>query len=401
MVHYSSIHKKNLIIFRINYFRSNLNYKVIIMNNNENNSATEDFETKYKFFGINKHLYDSYFSFTKDKWLDYKLKENVVKFLSTMNQEDRAKFAEEMIKSHWDIYQKNYHFFINKLMKSELAIKKINKSHRDHVVHSAYVFLLGIYLFEKDSDIKNAFYNHYEQPNDIENRFMFMWNIISTFHDIAYAFQSFSKEMNSYISEINKGTINNNISFGLYFKNLVILNNDKNSFEILKELQEKRIGKSIDLEGYFEKELENGIIDHGILSSLILLKITDNLYEQQVDWPIDFFNEVFPEIALSIALHNIKWEKLSEKSPIITLNDFPLCYLLILADTLQEWDRPAIARPSIPSTALSIEFDENEKIFRVKVALSPEYAEDMNKDLVKKILCDDNKKLPDISAALK
>ena len=72
-----------------------------------------------------------------------------------------------------------------------------------------------------------------------------------------------------------------------------------------------------------------------------------------------------------------------------------------MADTLQEWDRPVIARPIIPSTAISIDFDENDKIFKVKIALSPKYVDYMNEDLKTKISDYDEEKLPAISPAFK
>lgn len=103
-------------------------------------------------------------------------------------------------------------------------------------------------------------------------------------------------------------------------------------------------------------------------------KVTDVLYSINADWSKSFCKNIFFEIALSIALHNIDPEVIDEMGlpketlPEITLNDFPFCYLLILADNLQEWDRPAKVRPNLPPKKVSISYDHNEERFNVKYA---------------------------------
>ncbi|MCC7571423.1 hypothetical protein KO465_08930 [Candidatus Micrarchaeota archaeon] len=75
-------------------------------------------------------------------------------------------------------------------------------------------------------------------------------------------------------------------------------------------------------------------------------------------------------MALAIVLHNIDWKYAEGKYdnlPKITLEHFPLCYLLILADKLQEWDRPG-RQSKIRPKDISIEFDHDEKKFKVKMA---------------------------------
>lgn len=136
------------------------------------------------------------------------------------------------------------------------------------------------------------------------------------------------------------------------------------------------------------------------------MKATDILYEVR-HWSRDLFTKVFPEVALAIALHNVDWGyainklKIREKDlPLITLRDFPFCYLLILADSLQEWDRPAIARRMLTSTGVLIVFNEIEKRFDVKFALSTGNSNRISTSLRTKLSAADGKHLPQISSVL-
>lgn len=368
-----------------------------------------------KFLGINLSLCESFSHL--DIW--DKPTKRVCDFLSTSDANERMIFAEDLIKHYWELYGKgNYSEHIKKLIDIESGIKKFKKSHRDHITHSAYVFLLGIFLYSSDESIQKSIKKKCENlplNGSNEKKFLFMWNIISTFHDIGYPFDSFSKEMNSYMEMINKPGKNivgyKENSFNIEFNNVAKLLNGENSFHFMNEIQKSNDGngKFLDLEDYFKYKNCQGKIDHGILSSLILLKITDILYQEQ-NWSREYFEQVFPEIGLAIASHNIKWKDLkdfrednnisNEDLPKITLKDFPFCYLLILADTLQEWDRPSLARPVLPSTGVSIDYKETEEKFIVKFALSDKRVEEIKEELKDKISTSDGKIFPSIAAAL-
>jgi len=369
-----------------------------------------------EFVGINLSLYKSFESF-RDMDIWSKPTKQVCDFLAASEANDRRIFAENLIKHYWDDYgkQEAYAEFFKKMIAIEQGTKKFKKSHRDHITHSAYVFLLGIYLYSFDEDIQEAIEQKCVKLPNILDKFLFMWSIISTFHDIGYPFDIFSKEMKQYLDMINesgKEVIDyEKTSFKLEFNNIDSLLYGKNSFDLMNELQKSNDSNHnfLNLNDYFNYKLEKGLMDHGVLSALILLKITDVLYEDKKEqWPREDFENFFPEIALAIALHNINWnedvvegmEIPKDNLPEITLTNFPFCYLLILADTLQEWDRPSLAKPSIPSTGVSIDYNGNEEKFEVKFALSDKKVEDINKELNDKISESDDKELPSIKAAL-
>lgn len=380
----------------------------------------------YDICGVNRLLLVSYLDFLEDnpelKWVARSRARSVCDFLSTTDQDLRQTYAERLIKEHWELWNKDlYSVFLDKLMTSQLGMKLFDRFQRDHVSHLAYVFLLGLYLYNTDKDIQDAIRNHESLAHlplrrrsgwTEELDFFFMWNVISTFHDLGYPFESFSKEMCSYMSMLNnmQGRADRKTnSFSLSFKELEILSDNRSSFEIINQAQMKHDKENnyLDLQRYFEHELKSGIIDHGVLSALFLLKTTDIIYTKR-EWFRGLFRQLFPEIALAIAIHNIDWNVIkgtmgiSETDlPNITLQDFPFCYLLILADSLQEWDRPSLARPTLPSTGMSIAYNKNERKFSVRLALGKADANKIEYSLKSKISTTDGKSLPSVTPVIK
>ena len=395
----------------------------------ELNVNNENIIEKSKLLGINFDLMDSYYCLFENYHDFFNREEriNIVdNFLSADKHEPRKEYAIELIKNHWKVHSKDpFYTYLNALDKIEPAIQIYKENHRDHVVHTAYVFLLGLHLFKLNKDIRKAIKNYFcknklesyssqslngrevfdgffvenysgkNVPSDDLELFRFMWLIISTFHDLSYSFESFIHQMASYIHHINDlGKDQPNYvptSIELPFNKMEVLSIG-NSFELLNNLQKDydNQGNYLDLEKYLKDRLNEGFVDHGIVSALLLLKTSDILYIKNPHWKKEFFDKTFPHIALSIALHNIDWKfakKKYDKLPEITLENFPLCYLLILADTLQEWDRPSKVkyRRMIDSTGVSIEFNQEEKKFIVKFALSKERINDVRKELKDKL----------------
>ena len=108
------------------------------------------------------------------------------------------------------------------------------------------------------------------------------------------------------------------------------------------------------LDNFILTMAENGFIDHGFYSAILVLLVYGNLiqneykYENQTDYSLFFFPVV--DSASAILLHNyyrnvlLKSEK-NEKKPLsrgqLNVKEHPLGYLLILCDELQEWSRKA------------------------------------------------------------
>lgn len=70
--------------------------------------------------------------------------------------------------------------FMRILAKDELSAKMYSE-YRDHVVHSVWVYLLGLYLYERNGPIRAAILGRMEEED-----FLLAWKITALFHDIGY-----------------------------------------------------------------------------------------------------------------------------------------------------------------------------------------------------------------------
>jgi len=66
----------------------------------------------------------------------------------------------------------------------------LNK-HRDHYSHSAYVFALGLAIYDGDGVFRKNFLNFYHLKDDHAGRAFFLkyWGMTALFHDVGYPFQ--------------------------------------------------------------------------------------------------------------------------------------------------------------------------------------------------------------------
>ena len=394
----------------------------------DSNVNIDNYLGKYPLLGINSELMDSYCCLFEN-YGDFVNQETRLKsvhnFLLSNEHKTREKCAKDLIKNHWNVHsKKSFYRYLNKLSQIEPGIQVFKETHRDHVVHTAYTFLLGLHLFKLNKNLRRSIKRYFhenelesyspmnlngheifdgfflenngqKEPSDDLELLRFMWLLISTFHDLGYPFESFIYQMGTYITHINSLGKDQeeyiNISPILPFNEM-----DKtsigNSFELLNNIQKNYNidGNYLDLEKYLEDRLKEGFVDHGIISALLLLKTSDALYMKNPQWNKDFFVKTFPHIALSIALHNVDWDfakKNYDKLPEITLEDFPLCYLLIVADTLQEWDRPAKSSSYelIKPTNMSIKLDQTRNKFIVGIDSSDEKIMKLNEEFQTKL----------------
>ena len=129
------------------------------------------------------------------------------------------------------------------------------------------------------------------------------------------------------------------------FRNLYKLNNrGLKSFSLIDGRLEEW-GIEIKSNNIFRRLLrEKGRFDHGIISALIGLKVLYILYDTHRGWDRTDFDEDIVDACTAIFLHNLKSEDLDGQK--IHFQRAPLAYLLKLADTLQDWERPKTGRPA-------------------------------------------------------
>jgi hypothetical protein len=272
-----------------------------------------------------------------------------------------------------------YELIQNNLRIYEEAVTKTLPTHRDHFVHSAYVYLLGLYISQKDKNYKKCLeeafrYNHPvgEKDNNFERLFELRWAITALFHDAGYPVEIAAKQMNKYLIDVkwNKNDDKNPMRFEMrHFR-------DTYSFEYLtppnplfpsgedvprQAAQYIMTDNVFDMIAYnlaykyidfsyktirnviidcFQDNMKSGFIDHGIIGAIVLANLAHDLYSKN-KWDPENFYCHFGDCLGAIVLHTRKnWMPVSFIKK-ISMSKHPIAWLLILCDEIQEWLRPS------------------------------------------------------------
>jgi len=254
-----------------------------------------------------------------------KTKNKIAKFLTSNEKQDSSiEIMEEILREHKKIQ------FIECLIRMgrvEYGFREMKPRLRDHVVHALNTFILGVYLNEK-------YYKLAINP--------FEWKLSSLLHDIAYPIQiAFEELINPYLYNINKKL--NNIIFLDYL--IEKLSYNKYWLNLIQDYLWEKCGVKVDIINNYHDMLYPNKICHGMLSSLSVLQFIDLLYEKNIKWDRnDFQNHVIPACA-AIFIHNVPTKFFKENKLIIDREKAPLPFLLRLSDSLQEWERPSKEYP--------------------------------------------------------
>ena len=290
------------------------------------------------------------------------------------------------------------------LAKYESKIRDLNPEHRDHVVHTMFTFILGIYINE-------TYMTKLGVPvNPLQ------WKIACLFHDIGYLVKDpdcllmFEKRVdeikNDYVSTHassqhdhtnGNGAVDStteNIPFKIRDENVGKLTSCKNSFELIEEYL--KLDREISLKKEYLDLYHEKNHHHGMIGSLAVLSIIDLLYytnnpcgkcsptivytkEGKIDFNQRYFNkDIIPACsAIYIHSHESEW---FEKHTKINCSKAPVAFLLKLSDCLQEWGRPSGANDGFDSDAFKIKFNGSDLIFNVNIHDNVE-----KKNIIKKI----------------
>jgi len=280
-----------------------------------------------------------------------------------------------------DIHQKSvYKPFLSELSRLEMNTIDHLPKHRDHVLHSCFVYCLGVYLFNSFTKFRDKIISDLENETKSgkltsysagisKGEFSFRWRLISLLHDIAYPFQIYPADTKNFklseFLEFANAIFSKLPRYGTHPPALVL--NSSNYLNELNTLTFSRMKATdliysraaiipFDLVQYSDDLWRfKGWIDHGILSALLVLKIADSLYnyhnsagrieELGVSWERHFLEESIAHSALAISYHNIDHESsqlnINQKNDLIQLNSIDLFVgLLRISDILQDWGRP-------------------------------------------------------------
>lgn len=258
----------------------------------------------------------------------------------------------------------------HELAKIEYGIRELQPRQRDHVVHSVRVFLLGIFINE--TLLKN-------NPVDA-----LQWKLAGLTHDVGYPLEIAARIPAPFAQKLN------DIAAGLLAKvprvtyrgprleGLENLTDGRNGIKLIQD-RLNEWGLAVDAENTYRERTEAGFVCHGVISALAVLLVLDLLYARWnptraheslvidgIDWNQKWFETDNVSACAAIFLHNLDL-KYFDKSR-INPQKASVAFLLRLADTLQEWERPSKMNPDgFPDNKFDLEFDGNEIIYRADV----------------------------------
>ena len=336
----------------------------------------------------------------------------------------------DFIKSIWTKYNCiDIANIYDKFIKMEEALfgllreEERGERYRDHFVHMFNCFVFGVRfissvfdkvsredfmdLFKvKDENLKEAglpFGNDYK----CHQRLFYMWTLASTFHDIAKPFQNLAdlgKGVNRFVDEF--GWVSTNPELTMHYFDSSQLHN---YFHLISSIyggglqieDNGRQYKKDNRQHYLTKILgrEFDRLDHGVLSGFFMWKTIEEIFltDRSQKYPLNMeeFNlyteyvleQDIARVALAISLHGIDKDKRTGILPKvfpISFCSFPLVFLLILSDELQEylrWEGATFKKELLFDChpRLYTHFDKNNKAINITVTF---LVKDKNKEKI-------------------
>lgn len=293
--------------------------------------------------GINQILFDDVKCHFGTYGVSQDAQAEIYKFLCTSpeNYLKRQQYAKEAIKLILHSHGKaELSEEIATLGEIEERLIPIQYQLRDHVIHTLFTFLLGIYLIDK-----------LELKDKITS---FEWKLTSLLHDIAYPY-----EIAFYLTQKIETHINNmasklQISIPILKASNTVINLEKltrspSSIRLLTKIFIKW-GFNFRAGLLYRKMKSEHNIDHGIICSMLVLKAMDILYsyynsdrirgytpKDNNDWNYENFENQIVNSCASIFIHNLPIELFDTKK--IDMIMHPLPFVLRLSDELQDWER--------------------------------------------------------------
>ena len=131
----------------------------------------------------------------------------------------------------------------------------------------------------------------------------------------------------------------------------------------------------------YDKIIDSGDIDHGIISSLAILYIIDLMYQKynpkredrdvyvpstNINVNQKYFEGDVVSACTAIYIHNLP--KRSFVNSKINRSKAPVAFLLKLSDCLQDWERPSKINPTgFSATKFDIKIDNDQLIFQADI----------------------------------
>ena len=201
--------------------------------------------------------------------------------------------------------------------------------YRDHSVHSIRVFLTGAYIMNRMAYKTPTLFDKVFHRNEMDYSMLFKWFLTSIFHDIGIPIEKFVDQNNALERFYQQYP-------GFDFERARL--NPKHSWLIsLSEFSEK-IAPEPKIRDRLLRNIDKK--EHGIIGAITLLHLAGQGILDMEHIPPDYY-ELYIEpyvmpAARAIALHN-------DSDTEILFEEDPMCFLLILCDEIQEWERSIVA----------------------------------------------------------
>jgi len=303
--------------------------------------------------------------------LDRSENDNVWAFLRSPGFDDRKGHAMRIVRFMVQSRGKVDPFYrvLEQINNIEEGTQRFNRDIRDHISHSVYVYLLGIVFIEKLASQERS-------------RLSFRWTLASLLHDFGNPPHLLGDSLRNFLSATEPHVTPEHTQIGISFafEGLETLKRREgkpdNGFEYIQN-RLASWGLGIDIKDEFNRKLQDGKIDHGVLGALLVLRSIDMLYSthnpddietdqelrrvyepdiEQVGWGRNHFDEEIVDACAAISLHN-----LVEDIPNLEISyeNSRLAFLLILCDTIQEWDRFSPGQRVYDPHSVSIDFQDD------------------------------------------
>jgi len=307
----------------------------------------------------------------------------------------------------------------------ERAATLIEKQ-RDHFIHSVNVFILGLAIYARNSHYRDAFVTavmdetrYPENFSTTEEEFFFRWGIAALFHDVGYPVEIIGKQIGTFLkfaTDADHDDKLGSVKAHLEFENFRRLNSvaevtpkkdfiksfyEQNANSVYIDLLQPidllaqkisdalgipilEIKQKLDL--YLSEMSRSGFIDHGFYSAIIVLKWYGYLIQTTGENPLRFYHAIV-DSACAILLHNYYNMTLIKefKLPPLNAEQYPIAYLLMFCDEMQDWNRAALGtkekfRTQISSAHITID-DEHFAIsyYTLRGIIPCKFVEDKNR----------------------
>ena len=356
--------------------------------------------------------------------------DSITNFLGSRDPETAYKVYETFFNAYWIGTQGDDNPFLkltDTMKDFEERAGVLTPNQRDHYVHSVFVFLLGLVIYEKNNNYKNIFAayalnkniypDHYDTKNE---EFFYRWGLASLFHDIAYPLQIslnqvklYTEFIGSYPKKIDKNLkikmelcnfkefiklpiIEPNPKYKENFARKYPAYNEKfhsDAIAIFSESIANNFNLNFndinDIIHKFVKDMEtNSFIDHGFYSAVIMLRWYHHLV-QSTNWVPSYFYYPIVDAATAIFLHNYfehGIRKIIDFKP-LNANTHPIAYLLILCDHLQEWNRKSygIENQGTEFSIIDFELMIDDSALEIKYKYSNNHTKDETLGIKEKI----------------